>query len=283
MNRKSFLVFLFLLPFAKLCAVADCDTLFTARKAGVIYSTNLDTLGFDSTEVLARFHQPEGYLFYSTIEDQSGYHTYRLVFREGKRWKSWDAELGYLEFGSFYTRWKQVDGCGRSELLIFWCVDFGHHSATHGEERSDYSLDVWSIDSAKLVLSVTYRTYSWWADMDFGSAPDSTGTPYPPSVDEQYDIGIGNGFLFTRDHSRVKAPWFPDQQAQDSAKNVPEAYHIGRCGLQEGYYKLENGAWVKKTSIPQNHSPVIHPPRHEPYWNFNFPGLKSSFRDLLRY
>jgi hypothetical protein len=269
MVRKSLFVFLFLLPFAKLCTANACDTLFTARKADVIFSTNLDTLGFDSTNVLARFHQPEGYLFQSTLANEYGY---RLVFREGRRWKSWDAQLDDLEFGSFYTRRKQVDGCGRSELLIFWCTDFGHHSATHGEERSSYSLDVWSIDSAKLVLSLTYRTFHWWASMDFGGATDSLGNPWPPEADEEFDVAIGSRYVRIVDHSRVKTPHFADQAAFDSLKIKPEIYQLGGCALQEGAYEWNGGSWVKTGHVPHIHTPLLHPPEHHPYWEWILPG-----------
>jgi hypothetical protein len=274
----KFSCFFFLLPLIS-HATIHSDTLFTSHKSPITYSTSLDSFGFDSSKVTAKFLSPEGYLFPSSLESDD-YH-YRLAFREGKKWRSWLTSVGDVEFGSIVCNWKEVNGKGKPELVIWEMDVFGHHCATHAEERTSYTVHIWDLETATCLLEYNYKSSEWYDDMD--SHPEDTmgGTfriaPY--KTNDYSDIAISNLSINIHVVSNAHDTTYP-RVTEDEFD--PKSFYQ----LPEGNYVYKNGYWIYSDLPMKNHTPILHPPAYHPYWEqffvLNFDSyLPCFFRHLF--
>lgn len=258
---KTIFVFL-LFPFSG-NAEKNCDTLFISYQAKTIFTTSLDSLGFDSSKVACRFHSPEGFLF----QGEDGY--YQLAFRDGKKWRSWRTNFSDVEFGKIFCNWKDVDGKGKSELVIWELRVFGHHAATHAEESTTYTVHIWNIQTATCLLEYTYKSSEWNEDVDYMETDSVTKQLIIPpyETDEFSQLSISTkaiSFHVVRNvHDTTRVMVTEDENGDlmpyDSSQD---------CSPAEGIYVYQNGCWTRKHSPMKTHAPALLPPDFHPYWEW---------------
>jgi hypothetical protein len=266
----KFILALLLFPFLS-SAQINCDTLFVSQQVTVSYAASLDSLGFDSSAVECKFHSPTGFLYKSKLSNDDGY--YRLAFFENGKWKSWSTSIADVEFGDFAFNWKDVDGKGKSELVLWEFHVFGHHAATHAEEYTAYSVYIWNIEDPALLFMYNYKNSEWYDDMDMHN--DSNRNQAPPYVTDEYsDVAISTNSVtinVKRDtHNGEHGLFFENENlpahASVDKREIEEIDPSQLCPKAEGTYVFHNGAWIKNTTPVKTRSPALHPPDYHPYW-----------------
>lgn len=239
------LIILLAFPFTAF-AQHTCDTIYTDRKAEVRFCSTLDSLGFDTANVVYETTRPKTYLYYSKLPADNG--KCRFAVEDGKKWKTWLTAIGNVEMGVVKVNRKDVDKLLQPELIVWEMDVFGHQSATHETRRQTYTVHIWNTETATEIFRFTYLDYSWAKNS--GDSAGITGT------DLLYDITINNSEILIH-NQRIKT-----RKAED-ARPDPRDF----CPPAEGTYRYSNGAWTKSSKPYSSTTVDITPPAYKPYWD----------------